>query len=97
MAVGTSYDYLFYVLNRAPVPIYDACKDPGFVFDSKHLDNIPNCYLVYKNGASDLYPGLFASVVYQYGLYQKSGEMLTSETSPRLQLHPVLVLVHKHY
>ncbi|PBK62692.1 hypothetical protein ARMSODRAFT_980533 [Armillaria solidipes] len=48
------------------IPIYDACKDPSFVFDSEHLDNIPNHYPVYKNGASDLYPGSFMSIIYQY-------------------------------
>ncbi len=67
------------------------------MFDSEHLDNILNRYPVYKNGASNLYPGSFMSVIYQYGFYQKSGEMLTPETSPRVQLHPVLVLVHKRY
>ncbi|KAK0421507.1 hypothetical protein EV421DRAFT_1748023 [Armillaria borealis] len=79
------------------IPIYDAHKDEDFVFDSVHLDNIPNRYPLYKESNNDLPPGSFASVLYQYRLFVRGGESLSPETSPHVQLHPVMVLVYKCY
>ncbi|PBK89363.1 hypothetical protein ARMGADRAFT_1083889 [Armillaria gallica] len=77
------------------VPIYDGHKDSDFQFDAEHLDDILKCYPLYKKGHDDLYPGSLVSVLYQYGIYTaRPGEPFNPASSPRVQLHPVMVLVH---
>ncbi|PBK87463.1 hypothetical protein ARMGADRAFT_1085483 [Armillaria gallica] len=77
------------------VPIYDGHKDSDFQFDAEHLDDIPKRYPLYKKGHDDLYPGSLVSVLYQYGIYTaRPGEPFNPASSPCVQLHPVMVLVH---